>query len=163
VGGHNRGNGLWIDPTVPKRGWTCVHVFDLGWGEYQTCEMCQSALIRYVHHMQHPEYPDLETGCICAGAMSGDPEGSRSRERDVRNRSARRRKWLSRKWRRSANGNPTLRVDGYFATVFPRGARWGWLIVRRYDDRKRFSSSLYVSEGEAKLALFDELEKLGEE
>lgn len=49
--------GKWAEPGVPHRGWTCVGVHDVE-DERQTCEMCEGQEIRYVHAMEHPNYPD---------------------------------------------------------------------------------------------------------
>jgi hypothetical protein len=53
--------------------------------------------------------------------MEEDYEGARQREKVLRNASARRRKWLSRGWRVSRNGNPFLNADGYNIVVYPTG------------------------------------------
>ena len=158
---HNFTNGKWSDPTVPKREWYCISGYDRGRDNLELCDMCESASVRYVHVMKHDAYPNiLEVGCICAGNMEQDAEGAKRREADVRNRSARRAKWLLREWGLSRNGNPMLRVSGYFITVFQRGSRWGWLIVHRADNQKWFSTELYDAIATAKLATFDELEKI---
>jgi hypothetical protein len=158
---HNFKNGKWADPDVPKRDWYCVGGYDRGRDNLEFCDMCESASVRYVHVMRHDAYPDsLDVGCICAGHMEQDYEGAKERERTVRNRSARREKWPSRRWGVSRNGNPTLRPSGYFVTVFRRGTGWSWLIVRRIDDQKWFASELYVDERAAKLATFDALEEI---
>ena len=139
---HNFTNGKWSDPEVPKRDWYCTGGYDRGRDNLELCDMCESASVRYVHVMRHDAYHDLlEVGCICAGNMTQDEEGAKRREADVRNRSKRRENWpFLRKWRLSRNGNPTLRMLGHFITVFRRGPSWGWLIVRRVDDRKWFST-----------------------
>ena len=54
--------GKWSEKGVPKKGWICVGIDDLG--EPSTiCEMCESVEIRYVHSMQHPNYAEtLDVG-----------------------------------------------------------------------------------------------------
>lgn len=161
---HNFKNGKWSDPAVPKRDWYFVHGYDRGQDNLEFCDMCESASVRYVHVMRHDDYSEaLEVGCICAGHMEQDYAGAKRREADVRNRSARRAKWLTRSWSLSRKGNPTLRVQGYFVTVFKRGLRWGWLIVRRANDQKWFSDELYAEVNAAKLATFDVLERIREQ
>jgi hypothetical protein len=55
--------GKWSEPGVPHRGWTCTGVTDLE-EPAATCEMCETAAIRYVHHMEHADYPGgLGVGC----------------------------------------------------------------------------------------------------
>lgn len=67
------GRGRWNrdDPT-PKFGWRRVRVVDRGAENLTTCEMCESASIRYEHHMQHPSGLRLVVGCICSGHMTLD-------------------------------------------------------------------------------------------
>ncbi len=58
--------GKWSQQGVPKKGWACIGFEDLGEPSTQ-CEMCENQDIRYVHQMQHPDYPHiLECGCVCA-------------------------------------------------------------------------------------------------
>lgn len=65
------GRGKWSQPGLPHRGWHCVDIEDLGEPQVE-CEMCESQTIRFVHHMEHPDYSQvLEVGCICAGHMEG--------------------------------------------------------------------------------------------
>ncbi len=71
------GRGKWSIAGVPHKGWTCVDIEDLGEPSAE-CEMCESQSIRYVHHMQHPQYANvLAVGCVCAGHMEGDLAASR--------------------------------------------------------------------------------------
>ena len=40
---------------------------------YEQYEMCGNERIRFVHLMQHPDYPhELRVGCVCAEKMSDD-------------------------------------------------------------------------------------------
>lgn len=54
--------GKWSMPGVPHKGWTCIDIEDLGAPD-AVCEMCERQDIRYVHAMEHPDYPEL---CIVA-------------------------------------------------------------------------------------------------
>ncbi len=70
-----------------------------------TCQMCGNEKIRYVHIMEHPDLDEsFDVGCVCAEKMSGDYEGPKRREAKLRNRAARRTRWLQRKWRVSPRG-----------------------------------------------------------
>jgi len=83
-------HGKWSQPGVPHRGWVCVDVEDLG-SPSAICEMCETAEIRYVHHMQHDDYlAGLGVGCICAENMEQDYVGPRLREKRLRQRAQRR-------------------------------------------------------------------------
>jgi hypothetical protein len=124
--------------------------------------MCEVQEIRYVHTLEHPDYPQvLRVGCICAMNMEGDYVGPRQREDRLKRRAMRKVSWPTRYgWRKSKNGNPWIKVGGWRVGVFRRGAGWGFwcrwgegapVWSRRND---------YTSEREAKLALFDQLEEL---
>jgi len=86
-----RGCGKWSDPDVPKSGWSCAYVRDLGPGKdrHKICEMCEAIHIRFVHVMRHPAGLELEAGCICAGHMEGNLAAARARD-DDRKRAAER-------------------------------------------------------------------------
>ena len=48
--------------------------------------MCGYQIIRYVHHMYHPESGrSLDCGCICAGKLEGDISKARARESAFKN------------------------------------------------------------------------------
>ena len=148
--------GRWDQKGFPHKGWHCVGVADLGGdgpmedADYATCEMCGQERIRYVHTMEHPNLADtIDVGCICAGKMSGDYAGAKEREKYLRNKAARKAKWLSRKWRTSAKGNPFLNAEGMNVGIHQAGRRWGYRI------EGRFSISTFPTADEAKLALFE--------
>jgi hypothetical protein len=83
--------------------------------------MCEVMDIRYVHTMDHNDYPDtLDVGCVCAGNMEGDLGRARSRETSLKSVTKRFQRLLLRTWRTSRNGNTWLKPDGYLITVFAR-------------------------------------------
>ena len=117
--------GKWSQHGVPHRGWSCIGTEDLG-EPLQTCMMCEHAEIRYVHVMEHPEYPEtLEVGCVCAERMEHDYVNPRRRERELASEARRRHSWPKRRWRTSAKGNLYLNTDGFNLTVFRRIDRRG--------------------------------------
>ncbi|NSX86358.1 hypothetical protein G6L86_12255 [Agrobacterium tumefaciens] len=74
--------------------------------------MCGREEIRYVHHMVNEDYEGgLDVGCVCAEKMEDDYVNPRRRERDLKNVAARRKRWLTRKWKTSQSGNPYLKTD----------------------------------------------------
>jgi hypothetical protein len=147
--------GKWSQPGVPHKCWTCIDIEDLG-EPSATCAMCETQEIRYVHHMQHPAYPQvLGCGCVCAGHMEGDYEGAQRREKVLRNAGARRRKWLTRDWRVSRNGNPFLNVDGYNVVIYPAGQGSQFRISNRVTDKSLVSRRVLVSMDAAKQRAFD--------
>jgi len=150
---------LWDQPDVPHKGWHCIDVQDLREDgssaeetEYATCQMCGNERVRFVHVMEHPEWDGtMYTGCVCAEKLSDDYVGPRKRETTLRNRAARRARWLTRNWRRSRKGNSFLNLEGYNLVVYPtKTGRWGYRIGERWGSRT------YPTEAEAKLALFDD-------
>lgn len=152
--------GKWSVPGVPHTGWVCVDIEDLG-EPSQECEMCESQSIRYVHHMEHPGYPDvLEVGCVCAGHMEGDLAASRVREASMRNRAAKRRRWTTRAWKISAKGNYHIKADGHRITVYPRGNGWACTVAALDGTSVQHSRRNYRMESEAKLAAFDQITRL---
>lgn len=154
------GRGKWSQPGVPHRGWDCVDIEDLGAPE-RTCEMCESQVIRYVHHMEHPEYSEvLEVGCICAGNMEGDLAAARTREVSMKSRAGKRKRWLTRKWRRSKKGNPWIRTDGYRVMAYPRGNGWAATVSVVDNSEVYHSRKNYCSLEKAKLAAFDHITRL---
>lgn len=152
--------GKWSIAGVPHRGWSCVDIEDLGAPNIE-CEMCESQTIRYVHHMQHPDYPQtLQAGCVCAGHMEGNLAASQEREASMRNRAGKRTRWLSRQWKMSAKGNPNIKADGYRVTVYPRGGGWAFTLASVADGTVYHARRNYTNHLVAKLAAFDSITKL---
>ena len=150
------GSPLWDDPRVPKRGWTCEDVDDLGADgpgyDPGVCQMCHNESLRFIHHMIHRDYPvTVEAGCICAGHMADGYDGH-AREQILKGVAERRKRWLGRNWRVSRNGNEYLNLNGYRFGVCPRGNGWNWWIIRPH----RFGDG-YKTRHEAKMALFEHL------
>jgi hypothetical protein len=149
-------DGLWDQPGVPHKGWHCIGCTDLESAIGQ-CQMCGKEDIRYVHHMEHPNYSDtLDCGCVCAEKMEDNSFAPHKREQAMKNKAARRKRWLSRKWRISRNGNPYLNVQSHNVVVFchKKGystGKWGYSIAGEYS-KQSFSNS-----DEAKLAAFERL------
>ncbi len=151
----------WDRPGIPHKGWKTFDVEDLGQDggplaslDYATCEMCGKERIRYVHVMEHDEYPDrLRVGCVCAENMSDDYVGPKEREKKLQSRATRRGRWLKNKWRESSKGNDYLNRRGHNIGVFRQASHWGFWIDGNY------SRAVYDSQDNAKLALFDAFEE----
>lgn len=127
----------WDKPNVPRKGWRCVDVIDIrpdngrtNDDDYETCEMCGNHPIRFVHLMQHDDYDgEMRVGCVCAEHMSDDYTHPRARETRLKNKAARRRNWLSLRWKMSKKGNPYLKKDGLILSIFPSRIKpgfWGY-------------------------------------
>jgi hypothetical protein len=116
-----------------------------------TCEMCESAEVRFVHYMTHPDYPEtLGVGCVCAEHMEEDYVGPRIRERQFRTVARRRRTWRAKQWKTSSKGNPYLNTEGFNLAVFPKGDGWGFKIESRATGQVAFAHRTYRTEQDAK-------------
>ena len=99
---------------APLSGWVCVEITDVMEDDdeagFSECELCGCKKVRYEHHMEHYKFPlPVVTGCICAGIMSGDILKAQEDERQVRNRSKRRRHFATKKWKQTSWGAYTRR------------------------------------------------------
>jgi hypothetical protein len=124
--------------------------------------MCESIAIRYVHLMQHPDYPqEPAVGCICAEHMGQDYLGPRLREKRLRSVARRRASWARRGWNVSARGNHYVNAEGYNLTVFAlsdaAGRGWGLKVTHRASGRVQVGKRRYQSEEAAKRAALDAL------
>lgn len=149
-------HGKWSSLGVPHTGWQCTGVDDLG-EPNAICEMCETQEIRYVHHMEHPDYSEsIAVGCYCAARMESDRQAPRRREQALKNAANRRRHWLTRRWRVSGKGNAYLNTDGMNIVIFQkRPGSWGGRIEDRSNGESISSKGQYASEEAAKLAAFD--------
>lgn len=145
--------GAWSEPGLPRRGWVCVEIADLGALDGE-CEFCGEP-IRYEHHMGHSEvHREYVAGCICAGKLEGDYVAPKERERLMRNRAARRERWTSRKWRQSRKGNYYLNVAGRNVGVYRDPVEPALWRARIGD---RFGTLVYATKENAMRGIFDRL------
>ena len=146
---------LWEREDVPKSGWECVGVTDLG-EPIGVCEMCGHQIIRYVHHMVHPNYHQLDVGCICAGKMEGNIERAKKREADYKNKEARRSTFKNRKWKTSKNGNSFLKVKEHLIVLYYNDKYKNW----KYSLDNEFCVEVYKTKEAAMDAAFEALEHI---
>lgn len=89
---------------APLDGWRCIDVIDVKGDEddevdFSTCELCGCSNVRFEHIMAHEEYfEEVTVGCICAGIMEGDILKAKERERLMRNRAQRRKRFVAKGW-----------------------------------------------------------------
>ena len=88
---------------LPLDGWFCAEVIDVKEEDKNaplgSCEACGCQSVRYIHIMKHSDTLQvLSVGCICAGEMENDELGARERERQMKNRAARRRTFIRKPW-----------------------------------------------------------------
>ena len=155
--------GKWSDPGVPHRGWQCIGIEELD--ELSTCQMCESAEIRYAHHMQHPDYPtELAVGCQCAEYMEEDYAAPRAREAKLRSVAAARQRWLSRNWKTSRKGNSFLKTrDGFHVVVWQsHDGSWGGKVTDMHFEQEIISKRRHPSSDAVKMAAFAAIQALKE-
>lgn len=148
-------DNLWKRDDVPKTGWVCQGVTDLG-GPYGICQMCGYQIIRYVHHMFHPAYGHIDAGCICAGKMEGNIEAAKQREQEAKNKASRRESFKKRKWKTSHNGNSYIKIKDHIVVLYQRKTDSVW----KYSIDNVFCVEIFETKGEAKMAAFEALEQM---
>jgi hypothetical protein len=160
MAGQHTNRGKWSQAGVPHKGWSCTGIEDLG-EPAATCEMCEAVEIRYVHHMEHPDFPEmLGVGCVCAEHMEDDYVGPREREATLKKASRRRVTWAKRTWSLSLRGTVYLNTEGFNLQVYhASGSPSGWRIavVNRVTSRRQEGRKIYASPEDAKRAALDAL------
>jgi DNA helicase-2/ATP-dependent DNA helicase PcrA len=122
-------DNLWNRDDVPHEGWECTGISDLG-APVGLCKMCGRQVIRYVHHMRHPQYPYMiGAGCVCAGRMEGDEARAAKREADFKSRESRRQTFIARPRKRSKNGNTYIKYKDEIFTILPDKYKKGFFKV----------------------------------
>jgi hypothetical protein len=124
--------------------------------------MCESVEIRYVHYMEHPDYPEpLGVGCICAEHMENDYVNPRLMEKRLRSKARRQQAGSKRQWSVSAKGNLYLNTEGFNLTVFPaadrKGQFWSLRVTHRASRTSQLGRRRYHSVNAAKRAALDAL------
>lgn len=146
----------WLDPDFPKSGWICTGITDLGAPE-GICEICGYQIIRYAHHMYHPETGrSLNCGCVCAGKLEGDISRARSRESAFKNKARRKINFIKKTWKRSARGNEYLKMKNHLIVIYyyRNTGKYGFAIDGTFDRHS------YKSRSECIMAIFNALEEL---
>lgn len=144
---------LWGNENVPHSGWICVDIQDLGMPSIK-CEMCGKNIIRYVHYMEHKDYPNiLKVGCVCAGKMEGNIEAAKYRERQLKSNDY----YLvdNRQWKKSIKGNDYMKYDEHVVVIYQtKDNKW------RYSIDGIFSKEGYKKKKDAKQASVDILKRM---
>ena len=148
-------DNLWKRDDVPKTGWVCTGVTDLG-EPVGVCEMCGHQIIRYVHHMYHPYFGSLGVGCICAGKMEGNIEQAKKREQDFKSKESRKENFKNRQWKTSKNSNSYIKIKDHLVVLYHNKKYDTW----KYSLDNVFCPEIYPTREEAMDAAFEALEKL---
>lgn len=147
------GTNLWERDDVPKTGWVCTGVTDLG-APVGICQMCGHQIIRYVHHMYHPEFGELDVGCVCTGRMEGDVDRAKRREQDFKNKQARKENFHNRKWKTSKNNNSFIKIKDHLIVLYYNKNYNNW----KYSIDNVFCKEVFATKEEAVDAAFEALE-----
>jgi hypothetical protein len=138
---------------VPKKGWVCVDVIDLG-RPYGECGMCGKEDIRYVHIMKHENHQSIGAGCVCAGKMEGSANAARERENSLKNKINRFKTFSVTEFKTSAKGNLyTKYKDTVITFMQTKKDGGGW----NYVENGEFSS-YFKTLDEAKRAAFEKID-----
>lgn len=148
-------DNLWNRDDVPKTGWVCTGVTDLG-APVGVCEMCGHQIIRYVHHMDHPDFRSLGVGCICAGKMEGNIELAKKREQDFKSKELRKANFKGRQWKTSKKSNSYLKIKDHLVVLYHHSQKDTW----KYAIDGVFCPEVYYTRESAMDAIFEALEKL---
>jgi len=151
----NQYDNLWKREDVPKTGWGCTGVADLG-GPVGVCQMCGHQTIRYVHNMQHPHYRGIGAGCVCAGKMEGNIDQARKREQDFKSKQTRKENFKKRHWKTSKNSNCYVKIRDHLVVLYHNKRYDTW----KYSLDNVFCPEVFVTREEAMDAAFEALEKL---
>ncbi len=147
-------DNLWNRDDVPKTGWSCAGVTDLG-APVGVCQMCGHQIIRYVHHMVHPNFHQIDAGCICAGKMEGNIERAKQRENEFKNKEARRESFKKRKWKKSRNNNSFLVIKEHLIVLYYNQKYNNW----KYSLDNVFCEEVFRTKEEAMDAAFEAYER----
>lgn len=147
-------------PGCPKANWTWVRCTDLKedegreYDDYEDCEFCGHEQIRFVHEIEHPDWPQIiRVGRICAAHYTvTSPHDLAKAEAILKNRSIRRQRFPQLKaWKKSSKGNPHIEYLGAHVIVLKNGSGFSLKIG------SRFGTKIFGSEREAMLRAFDVL------
>lgn len=106
--------------------------------------------------MYHSAWGHIDAGCICAGKMEGNIDAAKQREREMKNKSHRKEKFLNRKWKTSRNGNNYIKVKDHIVVLYCRKSDGVW----KYSIDNEFCVEIFENRETAKEAAFEALEQI---
>lgn len=154
----------WKQQGIPHKGWQLLDVIDARYDghkasetNYEICMMCGREKIRFVHIVKHSDMnEEFRVGCNCAEKMTEDYTNPEKRERELRNRANRIKKWSTTDWTKSRNGTYFMEFEEHLLLIF-----------KSKDQNKfkakiggTFGRKLFDSLEEAKTAIFLGIEYL---
>jgi hypothetical protein len=126
--------------------------------DLETCEMCETAEIRFAHTLEHDDYPDtLTVGCICAERMEEDYVSPRLREKKLITENKRRAAWNNRRWRIFERKNLYTNAGAFNIVIFPSAAGHKLRIKNTWSGAERYSTQSFPTKENAMQAAYDAL------
>lgn len=152
-----RRGGLWAKPGLPTFGWTCVAVEPPAKSK-GVCMACNKAFDGPSHLLRHQSYDGtVRVDATCSANMQRSAAAVKASSASVTmDRAAKRERWLSRAWKRNADGQSVLTTRHFHTMVSFTGETWGFSVRPRTTD-VAWDQSGFRSCEEAKLAAFDEI------
>lgn len=155
-----RKRGQWPRLGLPAFGWTCVEVSAPTKPQF-VCIACNQAHDGPSYLLQHRSYEGtVRVDLACSARMQKAETASHaSLASFVVGRATKRRRWLARAWKRSAEGQSILSADGFYTSVSFTGRSWSFTVRPVNAGHTEWKDSGFHSANEAKLAAFDEITK----
>jgi hypothetical protein len=163
---------IWSKEEIPHKGWHCKNIVDTGCAKSK-CEMCGNGTVRYVHYLEHDNYPDLiEVGSECSRKLAENYSMASFLDTYIKKYPTEKITWANKNWKISRSGNPYLQYNDYTITIYKDKYKLGnfkFITVKKEitnidygegpeqeeEDIKFFSKNSYNSIAEAKEAVFD--------
>lgn len=101
---------------MPRDGWICVGVDDLG-DLSGSCELCGTD-IRYVYAIEHAAWGSLAVGTVCCDKLTGTLDASEHLAKHIKATDALKRFVSSKRWKERAAGGQSIKQKGINVSVF---------------------------------------------
>lgn len=97
---------LWDSPGFPRRGWLHHYIIDNETHD-NICDVCGRDDLRYHHILSHHLWDgEIQSGCICAGVLTGSVNKAKEHEKQFKSNVKRRENWIDDPgWKLSRKGN----------------------------------------------------------
>jgi len=124
---------------------------------YEKCQACGKDHVRFIHIMEHPEYPkSLRVGSVCAEHLEDNSDAPNERERKIISRQKLKMNFPSKDWKYNKNGNLYLIYNGKFITIMKsknNSSEYGIMYDGKY--YSEYNGKKFKNLTEAKLAAFE--------
>ena len=104
--------------------------------------------------MVHPNFHQLNVGCICAGKLEGNLERAKQRENNLKSKQKRKDNFKNKKWNMSKNNNQYKKVKDHLIVLYYNSVYKNW----KYSLDNVFCKEVFETKDEAMEAAFEALE-----